>query len=68
MTGDWHVIDVLSVTDCVINPCGQIGDVPQELRVDWATARVEVFDYIAAARRTGDAFNVERGLTSSRGG
>ena len=62
MAGGWHAVDHLSVAECVISPCGHIGDVPTALRADWARAHVQVFDYITEAQRRNDPLALERGL------
>ena len=53
--GEWFAIDASTAFDCTVSPCAHLLDVPHELRVDWARARTEVFDQIAAARIAGDA-------------
>ena len=50
------------MAECVISPCGHIGDVPTALRADWARAHVQVFDYITEAQRSNDPLALERGL------
>ena len=58
----WEAIDGYSVIDCVISPCGHLADVPAALRVDWARAVTQVLEFVAAARASGDAVSLERGL------
>ena len=62
VAGEWHAIDKRSVFDCVVSPCGHIQDVPEELRVDWACANVDVFRQISSAQQAGDGVALERSL------
>ena len=58
--GAWHAIDDYSVFDCVVSPCGHVVDVPEALRADWATAHVDVFEYLQQARASQDQVAIEQ--------
>jgi len=62
MAGEWDAIDRFSALTCAVSPCSHLQDVPDELAVHWARARVDVLEYIAAARAQGDVVAVDRGL------
>ena len=60
--GTWEAIDRYSVLTCVLSPCTHLLDVPSDLRVHWAIARVDVFEELQRARAAQDELQVERAL------
>jgi len=62
VAGQWEAVDAFTPFDCVVTPCCHVSDVPDALRPLWATANVDVLEYVAAAQRRGDALALERGL------
>ena len=62
LTGEWEAIDRFSVLTCTLSPLTHLLDVPSDLRVHWARARVDVFEFHQRACAAHDELQIERAL------